>query len=952
MSREPFSSHAGSRFQLTLLFVDLSSSTAISQAMEPEHYMEVMTELRMIWQRVVDKHRGHLIRSQGDGALIVFGYPNSNEEDGRRAAEAALEIHGLVEKLHPTFLPRKLSPLRMHSGIHAGTVLMSPGDMERGRFDLSGEIPNTAAHLAAAAGPGQILASMAVLGPHANYFDMEPVVWRGNGTPPKELRAVVRRSAVRNRFDATKKRGLTPLVGRESIVAQIGQFLVPTENGTIPTNRCLVLVGSAGLGKTRLINETLQQHESRSITFLYGTCENESAPEALRPFAHMRRSYLGTNTPEPANPAQLRVEGLISFFASIPAKDNLVVIVDDWQWADDASRQLVAALLARADGPKFLLATRPQDNVASWIHGAPHISLAPLSLPQTARAVRRWIPHADPFLCEDIYKYSGGVPLFIEELCHSATASDLKKVVGGTGITQSWLGSLVASRLARLSANLQDVVRICAVIGNAVPLWLLEATMGKRPELDTLVELEDADFLYPVYLNGQITSLLFNHGMTWEAVYKGIGYQERSQLHLRILEAVLVRQTEAANQQDITELLAHHSRGAGHWAEAAKFLEASGDKSMAAFARDLANTQYKCALEALDRIPELTREQSLTWCKIAGKLALTSIFDPLCLGNDLSTFEAAVLIATELQDASALAQAKCWLGYLKYGLGQLSAGSTSVREAIGIARQAKLTRLIAPFEATLGQILVASCEYDEGLPLLASALAARKLRSERLNGSTAMGSAYSLAINGFAFADRGHFDEAYQRFDEAFDLLGDTTHPIGSSVRNVACISYIWHENWSAAEKMAIESKQIAANSRALLLLASCQGLYDYIQWATGKDSAGLGRFKETLVWMDEHQSSLYTSFYFGLLSQACATEGQIEEARKYAFRVALRRKEGETLGEAMACRAMAKIAAAAGKQALSLLWLARAEKSAIARNSDREHQLNKQMLVQIIGRY
>ncbi len=948
MNGERTSSPAGTRFQLTLLFVDLSSSTALSQAMEPEHYMEVMTELRTIWQRVVDQYGGHLIRSQGDGALIVFGYPKSTEEDGRRAAEAALEIHGLVEKLHPTFLPRKFSPLRMHSGIHAGTVLMSPGDMERGRFDLSGEIPNTAAHLAAAAGPGQILASMAVLGPHANYFDMEPVVWRGNGTPPKELRAVVRRSAVRNRFDATKKRGLTPLVGRESIVAQIGQFLVPTENGTIPTNRCLVLVGSAGLGKTRLINETLQQHESRSITFLYGTCENESAPEALRPFAHMRRSYLGTNTPEPANPAQLRVEGLISFFASIPEKDNLVVIVDDWQWADDASRQLVAALLARADGPKFLLATRPQDNVASWIHGAPHISLAPLSLPQTALAVRRWIPHADPFLCESIHNYSGGVPLFIEELCHSANVSDLKKTVGGTGVNQSWLGSLVASRLARLPTDLQEVIRVCAVIGNAVPLWLLEATVGQLPSLQTLAALEDADFLYPVYLNQRLVSLLFKHGITWEAVYKGIGFQQRTRLHLQILDAILVHQTQAENDVDFTVLLAHHSRGAGRWTQAATYSEASGDKSMAASALDLANTQYKGALAALDRIPELTREQSLTWCKITGKLALTSIFDPLCLGNDVSTFETTVQIATELQDTAALAQAKYWLGYLRYGLGNLRAGAIAVREAIDIAQQAALLTLVAPFEATLGQILLASCEYDEGLPLIDKALQAKKIRSDGLKGSAAMGAAYSLSISAFAFADRGQFDTAHHRFDEAIDLLAGTTHPIGNSVRNFICISYIWQENWSAAEKVAQESKQIAENSRTLLQLASSRGLHDYIQWATGKDSAGLDRFKETLVWMDENQSGFYTSLYFGFLAHACAAEGQIKEARKYAVRVALRRGEGDTLGEAMACRAMAKLAATAGKQVLAMRWLARAEKSADARKSEREHYLNRQLLAEI----
>ena len=394
--------------------------------------------------------------------------------------------------------------------------------------------------------------------------------------------------------------------------------------------------------------------------------------------------------------------------------------------------------------------------------------------------------------------------------------------------------------------------------------------------------------------------------------------------------------------------MAHHSLGAGRWAAAAQFAEAAGDKSVKAFALDLANKQYKVALDALDRLSESNRDQSLTWCKVAGKLAFTSIFDPLCLGNDLSIFEAAVRVATELQDDNALAQSKYWLGYLQYGLGNLRTGMTTVKEAIEVARQSALPNLIAPFEATLGQILVASCKYDEGLALLSTALASRKLRPERAKGSVVTGSAYSLAISGFAYADRGQFDEAHQLFDEAIELLDGTTHPIGNSVRNFICVSYIWQGKWSDAERIALESKQIAENSRTLLQLASSSGLLHYIDWATGKDRACLDRFKETLVWMDEHQSSFYTSLYFGFLTHACAVEGQVGEARKYAMRVAIRRKEGETLGVAIACRAMASLSAAAGKPALARRWMARAEKSAVARKSPRDHLLNSLMLAKI----
>ena len=156
------------RFQLTLLFTDLTDSTKLGRMMEPEQYAEILTSIRAIWHAAAAKPHGQIVRSQGDGALISFGFPTSTEEDGRRAAEVALEIHNEVAQLRHSHLPGAFVPLQMHSGIHAGTVLLSQGDVERGRFDLMGDIPNTTAHLAAMAVPGQILANLAMLGPHAN----------------------------------------------------------------------------------------------------------------------------------------------------------------------------------------------------------------------------------------------------------------------------------------------------------------------------------------------------------------------------------------------------------------------------------------------------------------------------------------------------------------------------------------------------------------------------------------------------------------------------------------------------------------------------------------------------------------------------------------------------------------------------------------------------------------
>jgi class 3 adenylate cyclase len=86
-SRETAVPPKGERHRLTVLFSDLVGSTVLGREMESEHFSELLGKLREIWHQAAVKHGGHVIRTQGDGALAIFGYPRSGEDDGRRAAE-------------------------------------------------------------------------------------------------------------------------------------------------------------------------------------------------------------------------------------------------------------------------------------------------------------------------------------------------------------------------------------------------------------------------------------------------------------------------------------------------------------------------------------------------------------------------------------------------------------------------------------------------------------------------------------------------------------------------------------------------------------------------------------------------------------------------------------------------------------------------------------------------
>jgi tetratricopeptide (TPR) repeat protein len=860
----------------------------------------------------------------------------------------------------------------MHSGIHAGTVLLSKGDVERGRFDLIGDVVNTAAHLSRHAAPGEILASLDALGPNANFFEL--------GQGPRDAgpafglpraHAVLGRGPATRRFEAAARRGLTPFIGRGEIIAFLMDFLGVAQ----PTSqRCAVVVGGPGLGKTRLLEEVLRQCDGGALRLLRGSCESYVGAEVLQPFLQMLRTFFGMQPDMPkseaANAARAALQpwlaelgpraesilGLISagvetqgrptvdgvvgdllgFFSALSAKGPLVMVIDDWQWADDASRQLLDALLQLSGGPRAMLASRPRDDGTEWISGAPHLALDPFQGSETDLAVRRWLPQADPFLVARIHSYAGGVPLFIEELCHSASAEDVFHSFEGRG-PQGWVATLVASRLARLPAEQMNVVRAAAVVGNAVPNWLLVSACGDAPDQATMRALADADFLYA---DPAVGGFRFKHGITRDAVYDSIGLRERQELHQRI-EAALLARSAQTDREDALEALAYHARSAGHWEGAAHYAERAGDKAIVAFAIDRARAQYQAAMDALDRLPQRTREQSLRWCLLANKLGMVCIFDPLPLGDDVTIFERGVTLARTLDDANALVRAQYWLGYMCYGFGRFREGETHARRAVALARAVGDQPLAAQIEAVLGQILAASCQYDEAITLLDAAVSAKRQRS-RPGGGIAIGSAYALACKASVLADRGDFEGAQACFADAMDLLAGSTHPVANSVRNWVAVCLIWQGRWQEAEGVAVESARIAENTHGLLLLAVCRAAAGFARWVRTGNAAGLQQLRDAVQWIEARHNRFYVSLYYGWLVEASVAEGDIAGARRYAAHVLRRAREGERLGEAATCRAMARVTAARNDFAGSQRWLWRAETSAKLRGSPRESALNQ----------
>jgi class 3 adenylate cyclase/tetratricopeptide (TPR) repeat protein len=957
---------AGARRYLTLLFSDLSESTRLGTLMEPEDYAAMLDELRGLYRAVINLHGGKIARVQGDGVLAVFGVPQSREEDARRAVEAALQLHQEVAKIRPEGLSASYGSLALHTGVHGGLVYLADGDVERGRFELVGDVPNTASRLSGVAGRGEILASTESLGPELHFFktDQHRQAEMKGRSQPLAICRIVARSAVHNRFQSSKARGLTPFAGRRAELDALREQLHNAMDG-VPVG--VTILGGPGVGKTRLAEQLANDPAALGFRVLRGYCEADLGAEPLQPFLQILRALCGIQPgvskaraaalaaqmlaftgesvratllqsmlPGHAGSRPAASEATIlamgSLFDALAVQHPILFLIDDVQWADDSSLQMLAAIL-QSHNPVMVVCTSRIAEVDAMARSSGHsFLLEPLGLEDARHNIRYRLPDADPFMVAEIHRYSGGNPLFIEELCHALSASQvdrpLENRVGGA----AWLNTLIESRFARLPAAHAQIVRIAAIIGNVVPLWLLQQVSGQALQPVDLGELAAQDFLFPV-ADGDV--LRFKHGITRDVVYASVALHERKAMHLQVAQAL----KDAAGQSELIdghEALAYHFAACGQADQAAHFAELAGDKALGVSAMDRARAQYLAALDALDLSPVLTPGLKVTWCEVAEKLGMACVFDPLALAHGLSIFERALDLATQTGDDGLIARAHYWLAYLCYAKGLAKRAAKHCEISLTLAEQKGYTRLAAQVRATLAQVLTSAADYKAAGRLYELALDDKR-KHIRPGSAVAIGSAYTLSCQGLMLGDQGQFADAQNCFAEALDLLGDSKHSVGSSVRGWVAVVSMWQGRWEDALEVALFSSSIAELTRSRQLLATSRSQAGYSRWVLTGSPDSLKQLQQATTWIEERNGRFTTSLNYGWLVDAYAELGDVAATRRYAARLFMRAREHERIGEAMGCRALARLAANAGDFARAQHYLGLAFTCAQIRNSPHE---------------
>src|ERR1043166_9984857 len=138
---------------VTVLFSDVTGSTALGERLDPESLRQVMARYFDAMRTVIERHGGTVEKFIGDAVMAVFGIPVLHEDDALRAVRAAAEMRDELARLNVELERDRGVPIQTRPGVNTGEVVAGSGN----QTIATGDAVKTAARLEQHAAPGEIL---------------------------------------------------------------------------------------------------------------------------------------------------------------------------------------------------------------------------------------------------------------------------------------------------------------------------------------------------------------------------------------------------------------------------------------------------------------------------------------------------------------------------------------------------------------------------------------------------------------------------------------------------------------------------------------------------------------------------------------------------------------------------------------------------------------------------
>jgi class 3 adenylate cyclase/tetratricopeptide (TPR) repeat protein len=729
------------RRQMTVMFCDMVGSTSMSARIDAEDLRDVLTAFQDVCREHIERLGGFIARYMGDGMLVYFGYPTAHEDDAERAIRAALAIVDGVARLEGL-----VEPPEVRCGIATGPVIV--GDLiGKGASEeaaVIGETPNLAARLQGLALPGQVVISdrtrrlthrvteVEDLGPHALKGFAEPV-------PAFRVRRALSRREARLGGSSAQSGADDSLVGRDAEVALLRERWQTARGGE---GQVVVIRGAAGSGKSRLIR-SLEAGADRSTFHLQCSRHHVGSPlfpwvgelsdavgigfgddeaERLKKLSKWQEKHehesermgafasllsLSGPWPEPdGTPSEqktARTEALEHRVRVALERGPVRVIVEDAQWADSTSLELLSMLVGVSRRVPLLIvvSARPvgADGAAApggaalvqaegrWTEAGnvSQVSLGGLPRSSAAQLVRALagevsLPVAS---VERIVERADGVPAYLEALTHAMlVAVEVAEDPSSIEVPETLHDTLMA-QLDRLGPD-RATVQAASVLGRDFEGTLLASLLERDSESSgrSLERLQRSGFLVATGPG----HYRFRQALLRDVAYGSLLNKSKRRLHARAADTLIEDFPEAARADP--ERLARHLYAAEREREAATWwLEAAARASNQA-ALDEAISTLEQAQTLLDRsVAADDREGQEARADSRTRLALQlRLHDEV--ERALQLLDEAIVIATKHGLLAARSGAHFVRGNVYFGMGDADACTKAHRAALADAESA------------------------------------------------------------------------------------------------------------------------------------------------------------------------------------------------------------------------------------------------------------------------
>ena len=653
------------RRQVTIAVFNFEAGLA-GTSLDAEEQHRLSNEFSTLTAESVEALGGVVLAGGGQEVTAAFGYPAAFEDAPQRAVRTALLVKEESTRQFQEAFPDGC--VEMWAVVNTGeAVVEDTGSVSTDGISLLGDVRNICARLEPTIDPNTIAITGSTHNLVRDFFkceSLESQKIRGV-SDPVDLYSVLSDEGAVSRLELVDPGNLTPLVGRDTELRILLDRWEQAEEGL---GQVVLLIGEAGLGKSRLIRELREQvlsQDDLNATVMELRCspyhqntgfhsiiqhlssrlgfESEASParrlEAIRDFLGRNRLNEGDNVAllsalltvptDGAQPAlslapqkirELTEELLLDLLRRLAEKAPLLFVVEDLHWVDPSTLQLLSRHVEEFDSGSVmsLLSFRPEFQTPwrSLAHQT-QIALNRLTRRQIGALVKQktGVETMSDRMIQQLVDRTDGIPLFVEEFAQvvaEAIANEADQGQTESMIMEtipSTLKDLLVSRLDRMASN-PDVVQMAATIGREFSYPILHAAcdlpdVALNNELDKLVA---AELLFQKGRPPE-SNYIFKHALIQDSAYNMMLTTRRHQFHRRIAETIEERFADVAKTQP--ELLAQHWSEADETDRAISYWLKAGQHSQEQSANHEAVSHFSNGRELVLSLPESPERDGL-----------------------------------------------------------------------------------------------------------------------------------------------------------------------------------------------------------------------------------------------------------------------------------------------------------------------------------------------------